>query len=86
MKMEGIETNDDPNDAPNDAINDPTNDDLAVDQSESTETGPGEVLHSAATPHPMIEAGTAFISVFVLIFTSRIGYGNRLLGRIFLSF
>ena len=47
--MEGIETNDDPNDAPNDAINDPPNDDLAVDQSESTKTGPGEVLHSAAT-------------------------------------
>ena len=72
--MEGIETNDDPNDA----INDPTNDALAVDQSESTETGPGEVLHSAATPHPMIEAGTAFISVFVFVFTIRIGYGNRL--------
>ena len=75
--MEGIETNDDPNDAPNDAINDPTNDDLAVDQSESTKTGSGEVLHSAATPHPMIEAGTAFISVFVFVFTIRIGYINR---------
>ena len=79
--MEGIETNDDPNDAPNDAINDPTNDALAVDQSESTETGPGEVLHSAAIPHPMIEedvAGTAYISVFVFVFIIRIGYGNRL--------
>ena len=71
--MEGIETNDDPDDA----INDPTNDDLAVDQSESKETGPGEVLHSAATPHPMIEAGTAFISVFLFIFTIRIEYSNR---------
>ena len=62
--MEGIETNDDPNDA----INDPTNDDLAVDQSESTETGPGEVHHSAAIPQPMIEvdgAGTAYKDVFV---------------------
>ena len=75
--MEGIETNDDPNDA----INDPTNDDLAVDQSESTETGPGEVHHSAAIPHPMIEedgAGTAYINVFVFVFISRIGYSNRL--------
>ena len=77
--MEGIETNDDPNDAPNDAINDPTNDALAVDQSESTETGPEDVSHSPAIPPPMTEeddAGTDYIMIFVFVFMIRIGSSN----------